>query len=220
MEPPVKVLVVDDQSLIREGIASLLALQPGIEVVATAEDGLAAEALAAEKAPDVILMDIKMPGQDGIETTRRILAAIPSVRVLMLTTLEDDEYIVKSLNAGAVGYLLKDILAADLAQAVRMASRGIFQLAPTVAGRLIQLSAASGKRTAAGDEYADRVAALTPRERDVLKLLSSGSTNREIAAELFLSEGTVKNVVSSIFTRLGIDDRVQAAAIAIRNGLG
>jgi DNA-binding NarL/FixJ family response regulator len=219
MEPPVKVLVVDDQSLIREGIASLLALQPGIEVVATAEDGPAAEALAAEKSPDVILMDIKMPGQDGIETARRILAAIPAVRVLMLTTLEDDEYIVKSLNAGAVGYLLKDILAADLAQAVRMASRGIFQLAPTVAGRLIQLSAAGENRAAVGDNYADRVAALTPRERDVLKLLASGSTNREIAAELYLSEGTVKNVVSSIFTRLGIADRVQAAAIAIRNGL-
>jgi DNA-binding NarL/FixJ family response regulator len=219
MEQPVKVLVVDDQSLIREGIASLLALQPGIEVVATAEDGPSAEKLAAEKSPDVILMDIKMPGQDGIETTRNILVKMPGVRVLMLTTLEDDDYIVKSLNAGAVGYLLKDILAADLGQAVHMASRGIFQLAPTVAGRLIQLSGAGEKRPAAGDEYAARLAQLTPRERDVLKLLASGSTNREIAASLYLSEGTVKNVVSSIFTRLGIDDRVQAAAIAIRNGL-
>ncbi|MHC1781221.1 MAG: response regulator [Anaerolineaceae bacterium] len=220
MEQPVKVLVVDDQSLIREGIASLLALQPGIEVVATAEDGPMAEKLAAEKSPDVILLDIKMPGQDGIETAKHILAKMPAVRVLMLTTLEDDEYIVKSLTAGAVGYLLKDILAADLGQAVRMASRGIYQLARTVAGRLIQLSVAGEKRSAAGDEYAARLSQLTPRERDVLKLLASGFTNREIAAALYLSEGTVKNVVSSIFTRLGIDDRVQAAAIAIRNGLG
>ncbi len=220
MEQPVKVLVVDDQSLIREGIASLLAIQPGIEVVATAEDGPAAERLAVEKQPDVILMDIKMPDQDGIVTTKSILARMPAVRVLMLTTLEDDEYIVKSLNAGAVGYLLKDILAADLAQAVRMASRGIFQLAPTVAGRLIQLSGVRERRPPVDDEYAPRVSQLTPRERDVLKLLASGATNREIAAALYLSEGTVKNVVSSIFTRLGIDDRVQAAAIAIRHGLG
>lgn len=220
MEQPVKVLVVDDQSLIREGIASLLALQPGIEVVATASDGPSAEDLAAEKSPDVILMDIKMPDQDGIETARRILAKMPAVRILMLTTLEDDEYIVKSLNAGAVGYLLKDILAADLGQAVRMANRGIFQLAPTVAGRLIKLSGAAEKGFASGDEYTDRVAGLTPRERDVLKLLAAGYTNREIAGALYLSEGTVKNVVSNIFTRLGIDDRVQAAAIAIRNGLG
>jgi DNA-binding NarL/FixJ family response regulator len=221
MEEPVKVMVVDDQSLIREGIASLLAIQPGIEVCATAEDGPTAERLAAEKSPHVILMDIKMPGQDGIVTAGNILAKMPAVRILMLTTLEDDEFIVKSLTAGAVGYLLKDILAADLAQAVKMASRGIFQLAPTVAGRLIQLSGAGagGVHTAVDDEYTGRVAQLTPRERDVLKLLASGSTNREIAAALYLSEGTVKNVISSIFTRLGIDDRVQAAAIAIKHGL-
>lgn len=219
MEPPVKVIVVDDQSLIREGIASLLAIQPGIEVVGTSEDGPTAEILTTEKSPDVILMDIKMPGQDGIETAKHILSAFPNMRILMLTTLEDDEYIVKSLNAGAVGYLLKDILAADLGQAVRMASRGIFQLAPTVAGRLIQLSGGREKRPPAGDEYSGKLTLLTPREHDVLKLLASGSTNREIAAELYLSEGTVKNVISSIFTRLGIADRVQAAAIAIRNGL-
>ena len=218
MEQAIKVLVVDDQALVREGIASLLVLQPGIAVCGTAEDGLQAEKLAEEKLPDVILMDIKMPGMDGIETTRRILAKMPQVRVLMLTTLEDDEYIVKSLKVGAVGYLLKDILAADLAQAVRMASRGIYQLAPSVAGRLIQLSGEPEKRAAVSDEYTARIAQLTPRERDVLKLLAGGATNREIAATLYLSEGTVKNIVSNIFTRLGIEDRV-AAAIAIRHGL-
>lgn len=219
MEQPIKVLVVDDQALVREGIASLLALQAGIEVCATAEDGRQAEQLADEKSPQVILMDIKMPGVDGIEAARHILAKKPEIRILMLTTLEDDEYIVKSLKVGAVGYLLKDILAADLAQAVRMASRGIFQLAPSVAGRLVQLSGTPQSRPAA-DEYTARIAQLTPRERDVLKLLASGATNREIAGTLYLSEGTVKNIVSSIFTRLGIEDRVQAAAIAIRNGMG
>ena len=219
MNEEIRVLVVDDQALVREGIASLLAIQPGIKVVATAEDGKQAEEIARTELLDVVLMDIKMPGMDGIEATKKILLLKPKIRVLMLTTLEDDEYIVKSLKAGAVGYLLKDMLAADLAQAVRLANRGVYQLAPSVAGRLVQLSD-PGSRNITTDEYTGRIGHLTPREVDVLKWIASGATNREIAQALYLSEGTVKNIVSSILTSLGVQDRVQAAVIAIRHGLG
>ncbi len=219
MDEPIKVLVVDDQALVRDGIASLLAIQTGIRVVGTAENGLQAEEAVAQLVPDVILMDIKMPVMDGIAATQRILGAAPQIKIIMLTTLEDEEWIVKSLKSGAVGYLLKDMLAADLAQAVRLANHGIYQLAPSVAGRLIQLQTPPAKPAAQRDAYTERILALSPRERDVLKLIASGATNQEIAKALFLSQGTVKNIVSSIFSRLGIEDRVQAAVIAIQHGI-
>ena len=219
MEDTVKVMVVDDQALVREGIASLLAIQPGIKVVGTAQDGAQALEIFSEIEPDVILMDIRMPVMDGIEAAGKILSKQPEMILLMLTTLEDDEYIVKSLKAGAVGYLLKDMLASDLAQAIRMAYRGVFQLSPSIAGNLIRLTDARQK-PAREDEYTDRIAELTPRELDVLKLIATGATNREIAQTLFLSEGTVKNIVSRIFSCLGVNDRVQAAVIAIHQGLG
>ena len=219
MEGTVKVMVVDDQALVREGIASLLAIQPGIKVVGTAQDGAQALEIFSEIEPDVILMDIRMPVMDGIEAAGKILSKQPEMILLMLTTLEDDEYIVKSLKAGAVGYLLKDMLASDLAQAIRMAYRGVFQLSPSIAGNLIRLTDARQK-PAREDEYTDRIAELTPRELDVLKLIATGATNREIAQTLFLSEGTVKNIVSRIFSCLGCNDRVQAAVIAIHQGLG
>jgi DNA-binding NarL/FixJ family response regulator len=216
---PVKVIVVDDQALVREGIASLLAIQPGIQVLGTAENGQDAIRLNQELGPDVILMDIRMPVMDGIEAAQVILKDDPERIILMLTTLEDDEYIVKSLKSGARGYLLKDILAADLAQAIRSAYRGIFQLAPSVAGSLVNLQSHAGQ-PGIKNEYSERIAELTPRERDVLKLIAAGATNKEIAQRLYLSEGTVKNVVSNIFACLGTRDRVQAAIIAIQNRLG
>ena len=219
MEDTVKVMVVDDQALVREGIASLLAIQPGIKVAGTAQDGAQALEIFSEIGPDVILMDIRMPVMDGIEAAGKILSKQPEMIILMLTTLEDDEYIVKSLKAGAVGYLLKDMLAGDLAQAIRMAYRGVFQLSPSIAGNLIRLTDARQKPVRE-DEYTDRIAELTPRELDVLKLIATGATNREIAQALFLSEGTVKNIVSRIFSCLGVNDRVQAAVIAIHQGLG
>ncbi len=219
MSEKVKVLVVDDQALVREGIASLLVIQPGIDVVATAEDGRQAVELAREYMPDLVLMDIKMPVMDGIAAAEAILKDSPQIKILMLTTLEDDEYIVKSLKAGACGYLLKDILAPDLAQAIHLAYRGIHQLAPSIAGKLLNLRDTPSKPKGQDDD-AERIADLTPRELDVLRLIATGATNREIAGMLYLSEGTVKNIVSSIFTCLGIHDRVQAAVIALRNGLG
>lgn len=213
------ILIVDDQSLVREGIASLLAIQPGINVLGTAENGQEAVQFVQQKQPDVILMDIRMPVMDGIAAAEAILNINPSQVILMLTTLEDEEYIVKSLKVGARGYLLKDMLAADLAQAVRSAHRGVFQMAPSVAGRLVNLSDRKEEKIQK-DENAERIAELTPREIDVLKLIATGATNKEIAQKLYLSEGTVKNIVSNIFACLGTHDRVQTAIIAIHNGLG
>ena len=220
MTENISVLVVDDQALVRDGIASLLDIQPGLNVVGVAENGLEAVQAAAELQPDVILMDIKMPVMDGIEAVTKILEENDQTTILMLTTMDDEEYIVRSLKAGAVGYLLKDILAEDLAQAVRLAYSGVHQLSPSIAGKLVGLSGKSTEIKSSGDEYAARIADLTPRELDVLKLIATGASNREIAQTLYLSEGTVKNVVSSIFSVLGIRDRVQAAVIAIHNGLG
>lgn len=212
------VLIVDDQSLVREGIASLLAIQPGMNILGTAENGQEAVQFVQKTQPDVILMDIRMPVMDGITAAERILKSNPSQIILMLTTLEDDEYIVKSLKTGARGYLLKDMLASDLAQAVRSAHRGLFQMAPSVAGRLVNLSDEK-ENYSQNDETSELIAELTPREIDVLKLIATGATNKEIASKLYLSEGTVKNIVSNIFSCLGVHDRVQTAIIAIRNGL-
>jgi DNA-binding NarL/FixJ family response regulator len=204
---------------VREGIASLLAIQPGISILGTAENGQEAVQFVQDHQPDVILMDIRMPEMDGIAAAEIILKENPSQIILMLTTLEDDEYIVKSLKTGAKGYLLKDMLAADLAQAVLSAHRGVFQMAPSVAGRLVDLSDEK-KDELQNDENAERIAQLTPREIDVLKLIATGATNKAIAQKLYLSEGTVKNIVSNIFSQLGTHDRVQTAIIAIHNGLG
>ena len=220
MTEKITVLVVDDQALVRDGIASLLEIQPGLSVVGVAENGQEAVQAAAELQPDVILMDIKMPLMDGIEAVKRILENSDQITILMLTTMEDEEYIVRSLKAGAAGYLLKDILAEDLAQAVRLAFSGVHQLSPSVAGKLVDLSGKTAGMQSGGDEYAERIEDLTPCELDVLKLIATGASNREIAQTLYLSEGTVKNVVSRIFSVLGIRDRVQAAVIAIHNGLG
>jgi len=215
----VNVLIVDDQSLVREGIASLLKIQPGINIIGTAENGEEAIHFVSQDKPDVILMDIRMPVMDGISAAQAILKEHPDQIILMLTTLEDDEYIVKSLKSGASGYLLKDMLATDLAQAIHLAFRGVFQMTPSVAGRLVNLSDEKGKINLK-DENSDRISELTPREVDVLKLIATGATNKEIAQLLYLSEGTVKNIVSNIFACLGTRDRVQTAIIAIRNSLG
>ncbi|NLS77659.1 MAG: response regulator transcription factor [Chloroflexi bacterium] len=217
MKREVRVLVVDDQVLVREGIASLLEIQEGIRVVGTAADGREAVEQAAALSPDVVLMDIRMPVMDGIAATAALRQKSPGCQVLMLTTFDDDEYVVKSLRAGAQGYLLKDIPAADLAQAIRLTHAGIYQLAPTVAGKLIgQLGLDAGvpPRPVTPVEHD-----LTERELEVLRLVATGATNREIAERLYVSEGTVKNHVSNILGRLGLRDRLQAALFAHEHGL-
>jgi DNA-binding NarL/FixJ family response regulator len=202
----VRVLVVDDQQLVRDGIASLLGIQPGIEVVGTAADGAEAVAKALESAPDVVLMDVRMPGMDGVAATRELRRDLPACRVVMLTTFDDDEYVTQALRAGASGYLLKDLGAADLAAAVRLTHAGV---APLAAGVAARLAAAPG----------DQGGALTAREVEILRLVAKGATNREIGRALFVSEGTVKNHVSRVLSRLGLRDRTQAAIYAREHGL-
>lgn len=213
----IRVMLADDQRLIREGIASLLSIQPGIDIVGKAVNGADAVAQAAELRPNIVLMDIQMPELNGIEATAQVLAKLSDCRVLMLTTFDDEEYIVKALQAGAVGYLLKDLPAADLAQAIRMAHSGIFQLDPSVAGKLVGALSSIGSQTQS--QQPTRSFDLSPRELEVLKLLADGATNREIADLLFISVGTVKNHVSSILGQLDLRDRIQAAIFARENGL-
>lgn len=209
----IRVLVVDDQRLVREGIASLLAIQEGLCIVGTAVDGQEAIEQAKESAPDVILMDVRMPVMNGIQATERIRELLPECKVLMLTTFDDEEYIIKSLQAGAYGYLLKDTPAENLAQAIKLTHAGIYQLAPSVAGKLV-----GNWQTVQQAPLPEPIQHdLTERELDVLRLLATGANNREIAERLVVSEGTVKNHVSSILSRLGLRDRVQAALYAREN---
>jgi len=217
-ESAVQVLVVDDQRLIREGIASLLEIQDGVHVVGTAADGLEAVEKALALSPEVVLMDVRMPVMDGVQATARICSQLPLCQVLMLTTFDDEEYIVKALHAGARGYLLKDIPPSDLAQAIRLAHAGIYQLDSTVAGKLIgALTRTETKEVHSRGELnatASSPSPLTDREVEVLRFIALGATNREIAAQLIVSEGTIKNHISNILNRLDLRDRTQAALYA------
>lgn len=220
----VRVLVVDDQRLMRDGLASLLEIQEGIEVAGTASTGQEAIEKALALRPDVILMDVRMPGMDGVAATGQVLRQLPACRVLMLTTFDDDEYIIEALRAGASGYLLKDIPAHDLARAVHAVHKGIFQLDPAVAGKLVAALPRSGPAPTRQISYSADLAQpqeseLTAREVEVLRLIAQGATNREIATRLVISEGTVKNHISSILSRLGLRDRTQAAIYAREHGL-
>jgi DNA-binding NarL/FixJ family response regulator len=294
VDEPIRVLVVDDQRLIRESIASLLNIQPGIHVVGTACDGHDAIDKADALGPDVVLMDVRMPTMDGVAATAALTARSPDCRVVMLTTFDDEEYVVQALRAGAAGYLLKDLPASELANAVRLVYAGVTQLDATAAAHLTAalsqhlgsgsanmprdgLSEISGETSGAGpgersgdgphdelddgpganpgagldesraDRLSDRLAretgragrafgaagtsgtavdhpeardgTLTSREIDVLRLVAQGWTNREIAARLYLSEGTVKNHISRVLGRLGLRDRTQAALYARDHGL-
>jgi DNA-binding NarL/FixJ family response regulator len=203
----VRVLVVDDQQLIRESIAALLDIQPGVRVVGMAADGRDAVDRALVLEPDVVLMDVRMPVMDGVSATLELVARLPACKVVMLTTFDDEEYVVQALRAGASGYLLKDRPAAELAAAVRLASSGVVQFDPAAAARLASALAPS---TAAPPPDVP----LTVREVEVLRLVAAGLNNREIAGRLYLSEGTVKNHVSRILDRLGLRDRTQAAIYA------
>ena len=224
MDKNIKLLIADDQSLIRDGIASLLSLQENITVAGTARNGEEAVRKARDLKPDVILMDIRMPVMDGIAAADEIIKKGYCSRIIMLTTFDDDEYIIKSLKAGAVGYLLKDIPEAELAQAVKLAYQGIFQLADSAAGKLVGNINGSMEKSKTGlteedNELLEIINTLPERERDVLSEIARGLTNREIADTLFLSEGTVKNYVSNILAALDLRDRTQAALLAYRLGL-
>jgi DNA-binding NarL/FixJ family response regulator len=214
MSDPIRVVIIEDQWMIRDGLTALAQIGNNIEVVATGVNGNEALALAAEHSPDVILMDIKMPNLDGLEATRRIKQSQPNIHILVLTTFEEDHLIQKALAVGAAGYLTKDIAAEDLADAISTAAKGIIQLTPNVASRLVSSSATT--RSTNPDMQAT-IDHLTPRERDVLRLLATGASNPDIAKALDLSTGTVKNHVSAILRQLGITDRTQAAVIATQH---
>ena len=209
----IRVLICDDQEVVREGLRVMLRGASDIEVVGTAPDGAAAVALLDATRPDVLLMDLRMPGLNGIQATREIRQRRPGARVLVLTTYDADEWVFDAIRSGAAGYVLKDTPAEDLIAAIRAVAVGKTPVDPKVAGRLFAQIA----RTAPVD--AAPLAELSPRERDVLALLTRGLSNAEIAATVHLSEGTVRNYVSTILSKLRVADRTQAAILGIRAGL-
>ena len=209
---PVRVLLVDDQALFREALATLLSANEDIEVVGEAGDGRQALDRAAELAPDVVLMDLRMPVLDGVAATRRLRVEQPGVQVIALTTFDDDEDVFAALRAGALGYLLKDVSSARLVEAVLAAARGESVLQPSVAAKVVARVARQLREDAPPRPLPQPlVVPLSDRERDVLRLLADGRSNREMAARLFLAEGTVKNHVTNVLAKLGVRDRTQAA---------
>ena len=211
----IRVLIADDQALVRGGLAMILEAQPDMDVVGMAADGVQAVALALELAPEIVLMDVRMPEMDGVEATRRILAD-PAVttKVVMLTTFDLDEYIYAALVAGASGFLLKDTRLEMLADAVRMVAGGEALLAPKVLRRLVDQHT-----SAALPADPERLSALTERELEVLQLIGRGSSNREISQLLWVAETTVKTHVTHIFRKLALRDRAQAVVLAYETGL-
>ncbi len=215
--PSVSVLIADDQALVRAGFRAILASQPGITVAGEAHDGYDAVDLARRRQPDVVLMDIRMPGLDGLEATRRILAEARDqpIAILMLTTFDLNEYVYAALQAGASGFLLKDVLPEQLVAAVRIVAAGDALIAPAITKRLI----AQFARTAPPVTPSPSLAELTPRELEVLSLIARGLANAEIAAELVVSNATVKTHVTRVLTKLSLRDRVQAVVFAYETGL-
>ena len=207
--PPIRVLLCDDHAVVREGLARLLDRTEGIEVAGTAADGAEAIERAVELQPDVVLMDLAMPNVDGIAATRRIVAQAPEARVVVLTSFSDNTRIHDALDAGALGYLLKDAEASEVVRAIRAAARGESPLDPRVARAVL----ARGTMPAA-------LSGLTAREREVLVLLGTGLPNKAIARRLGISEATVKAHLTSIFSSLGVSDRTQAALWARDHGIG
>ena len=200
----IKVLLADDQSIVREGLASLLETKPDIQVIGEAENGKVAVTKSLELKPDVVLMDIRMPIMDGVAAIRTLKQQAPEIKVLVLTTFDDDEYVVQAMAYGAKGYLLKDTPSEELAQAIRSIDKGYTQLGPGLWEKANAVTNTNSKTPL-------EIAKLTTREQEVLKLIAKGYSNREIAEELYITERTVKNHVNSILRQLNLRDRTQAA---------
>ena len=216
MSAPISILLVDDQELLRMGFRMVLDAQPDMRVVGEADNGLAAVQQAQQLQPDVVLMDVRMPELDGVEATRRISAALPATRVLILTTFDLDEYVMTGLRAGASGFLLKDVVPPDLLSAIRAVAAGDAVVAPAVTRRLLDRYVRGQGAPRRVDAALD---ALTPREHEVLELVARALSNTEIAGQLFLSEATVKTHVARILAKLGLRDRVQAVVRAYESGV-
>ncbi len=213
----IRLLLVDDQALFREGLHTLLSLHEDLQVVGEAGNGLEALAAADALRPDVVLMDLRMPILDGVATTRRLLAAHPATRVIVVTTFDDDELVFDGLRAGAVGYLLKDVSSDKLVEAIRAAARGESFLQPSIAAKV--LAEFNRLEHSAAPPPPPLAEPLSERELEILRLLAAGDSNKEIAAALFIAEGTVKNHVTNILGKLDARDRTQAALRARELGL-
>ena len=209
----IRLLLVDDESLIRRGLKALLKLEADLQVVGEADNGQTAMAQVEALQPDVVLMDIRMPVMDGVAATKEIVACFPQTKVLVLTTFDKDEYVAQALLNGAAGYLLKDTPSEEIAQAIRAVYKGYTQLGPGLGKKVIaQIPASAKSPPTAWDE-------LTAREREVLRLIATGASNREIAQTLYIAEKTVKNHVTNILSRLNLRDRTQAAIFVKERGL-
>ena len=217
MSDSIRILLVDDQRLMREGLRILLELECDLEVVGEVEEGKAALEAYADLKPDVVLMDVRMPGMDGVEATWRLRERWPEARVVILTTFDDDEYVFEGLRAGARGYLLKDVSGHDLAEAVRTVAGGGALIEPSVARKVVAEFARMAPPARVPD--AGLAEPLSEREREILQLMAQGLSNREIADRLILAQGTVKNYVTTILQKLGARDRTQAALRARELGL-
>jgi DNA-binding NarL/FixJ family response regulator len=205
----ITLLLVDDQNLIRQGLKALLELEPDLQIVGEAENGQIALDLVKKLQPQVVLMDIRMPVMDGVTATKEICQQFPQVNVLMLTTFDDDNYVAAAIKYGAKGYLLKDTPSEEIAAAIRAVDLGYTQLGPGMMAKVIASQIAKTQTTVPPE-----LAELTPRELEILKLIAVGANNREIAQQLYISEGTVKNHVTNILNRLNLRDRTQAAILA------
>jgi DNA-binding NarL/FixJ family response regulator len=213
----VRVLIADDQALFRRGLFVVLGLEPGIDVVAEAQDGQEAVAKATDLAPDVVLLDVRMPGMDGIEAARRIREILPSTRVLMLTVSDEEDDLYEAIKAGANGYLLKEISVEEVAAAIHAVMHGQSLISPAMASKLLTEFNALARQAAEHDKLPAPV--LTARELEVLRLVARGMSNRDVADQLFISENTVKNHVRNILEKLHLHSRMEAVMYAVRKGL-
>lgn len=213
----IKILLVDDQSLFREGLRTLLSVQSDFEISGEASNGEEAIRMALQLKPDVILMDLRMPVMDGVKATERLKTVSPSSRVIVLTTFDDDELVFDGLRAGAIGYLLKDVSSSKLFDAIRAASNGEYFLLPSITAKVItEFARIPRPVTVHSDEV---IEPLSPRENEILRLVATGDSNKEIAEKLVISEGTVKNHLSNILAKLGAKDRLQAVIRARELGI-
>ncbi|MBN2548536.1 MAG: response regulator transcription factor [Anaerolineales bacterium] len=219
---PIRLLLVDDQQLLRQGLRMLLEMEPGLQVAGEASDGQEALEAYSRLQPDVVLMDIRMPVLDGVEATRMMRQRWPSSKIIILTTFDDDVYVFEGLRAGALGYLLKDVSIQELTQAIRTVNSGGALIEPSITRKVLAEFArlAPGARVGTIDNLSDgAIEELSERELEVLRLVARGLTNRQIAEQLYLAEGTVKNYISAIFQKLGVQDRLQAVLAAQQHGL-
>ncbi len=208
----IKILIADDHPVVREGLIAMLSREPDFKVVGEAKDGVEAVDRAKELNPDVVLMDLRMPGMDGVEAMRQIKEARPEVKFIILTTYSDDEYIFSGIQAGARAYLLKDAPREELFKAIRAVSRGESLIQPVVASKLLDRFTELSRRAPSGEQ-------LSERELEILQLMAKGAANKEISAQLSISQSTVKTHISSIFQKLGVNDRTEAVTQAIKKGI-